>query len=77
MSNKAATLFLAGAVVAGGTLAMVYRDEVGPYAKSLLTLVSSTVAAEAAAQPAQMPVPQVPVADGVRRLCSWIDGVLG
>ncbi|MFU0506357.1 efflux RND transporter periplasmic adaptor subunit [Pseudaminobacter sp. NGMCC 1.201702] len=67
MSNKAATLFLAGAVVAGGTLAMVYRDEVGPYAKSLLTLVSSTVAAEAAAQPAQMPVPQVPVAEVITR----------
>ena len=32
MSNKAATLFLAGAVIAGGTLATVYRDEIGPYA---------------------------------------------
>jgi gold/copper resistance efflux system membrane fusion protein len=67
MSNKVATLFLAGAVIAGGTLATAYRDEVGPYAKSLLALVSSTAASKAAAQSAQMPVPQVPVAEVITR----------
>ncbi|WP_216331377.1 efflux RND transporter periplasmic adaptor subunit [Rhizobium sp. X9] len=67
MSNKAATLFLAGAVIAGGTLATVYRDEIGPYAKSVLALASSTAASEAVAQPAQMPVPQVPVAEVITR----------
>jgi gold/copper resistance efflux system membrane fusion protein len=67
MRNKIATLFLAGAITASGTLAAVYRDEVGPYAKSLLALVSSTAAPEAAAQPAQMPVPQVPVAEVITR----------
>ncbi|MFU0507841.1 efflux RND transporter periplasmic adaptor subunit [Pseudaminobacter sp. NGMCC 1.201702] len=67
MSNKVATLFLAGTVIAGGTLATAYRDEVGSYAKGLLALVSSTAASEAAAQPAQMPVPQVPVAEVITR----------
>ncbi|CAM5763040.1 efflux RND transporter periplasmic adaptor subunit [Bosea minatitlanensis] len=67
MSNKAAALFLAGAVIAGGTLAIVYRDEIGPYAKSVLALASSTAASEAVAQPAQMPVPQVPVAEVITR----------
>jgi gold/copper resistance efflux system membrane fusion protein len=67
MSNKAAALFLAGAVIAGSTAAAVYRDEVGPYAKSLLALVSSTAAPEAAAQPAQTPAPRVPVAEVVTR----------
>lgn len=67
MSNKSAKLLLAGVVVAGGTLAAVYSDEVRPYAKSFLALVSSAAAPEAAAQPAQMPLPQVPVAEVVMR----------
>lgn len=67
MSKKAATLFIAGTVIAGGTLTTVYRDDVGSYAKSLLALISSSAASEAAAQPAQMPVPQVPVAEVVTR----------
>ena len=67
MSKRVATLFLAGAAITGGTLATVYHDEVGPYAKTLLALVSPTVASEAAAQPAQMPAPRVPVAEVITR----------
>lgn len=67
MSNRTATLFLAGVVMAGGTLAAVYRDEVRPFGKNLLALASLSVASEAAAQPAQMPAPQVPVAEVVTR----------
>lgn len=65
MSKKAAALLLAGAVIAGGTF--VYRDEVRPYTSRLLALVSSTTMSQAAAQPGQMPVPQVPVAEVVMR----------
>lgn len=65
MKKKAATLLLAGVVIAGGTF--VYRDEVEPYTSRLLALVSSTAAPEAAAQPGEMPVPQVPVAEVVTR----------
>ena len=67
MNKKAAALLLAGAVIAGGTLAFVYRDEVEPYTSDLLALVSSTAASEAAAVPGEMPVPQVPVAEVVTR----------
>ncbi len=67
MSSKIATLLLAGTVIAGGTLAAVYRDAVGPYSKSILALVSSTTASEAIAQSAQMPDPQVPVAEVITR----------
>lgn len=67
MGNKAAIMFLAGVVIAGGTLVTAYRDEIGPYAKNLLALVSSTATPEAAAQPAQMAVPQVPVAEVITR----------
>jgi len=65
MKKKAATLLLAGVVIAGGTF--VYRDAMEPYASSLLALVSSTAVPEAAAQPGEMPVPQVPVAEVVLR----------
>ncbi len=65
MSKKAAALLLAGAVIAGGTF--VYRDEVRLYTGRLLALVSSTTMSQAAAQPGQMPVPQVPVAEVVMR----------
>lgn len=67
MSKKAATLFLAGAAIAGGTLSTVYRDDVGPSTKSLLALISSTAVSEAAAQSAQTPAPQVPVAEVITR----------
>lgn len=67
MSKKAATLFLAGVAVAGGTLAFFYGDETRPYTSRLLTLVSSTTVSKAAAQPGQMPVPKVPVAEVVTR----------
>jgi gold/copper resistance efflux system membrane fusion protein len=67
MSKRAATLFLAGAVIAGGALGTVYRDEAGPYAKSLLALISSTAVPRAAAQSSQMPAPRVPVAEVVTR----------
>lgn len=62
MSNRAAALFLAGAVIVGGTFYAVYRDDIEPYTQRFLSLVSS-----AAAQPAQMPAPQVPVAEVVTR----------
>ncbi len=65
MSNRTATLLLAGVVMAGGTLAAVYLDDVRSYGKNLLTI--AFVASEAAAQPAQMPVPQVPVAEVITR----------
>lgn len=68
MNKKAATLLLAGVVIAGGTLAFVYRDEAGSYTSRLLALVSSTAASEAAAQPGKKPVPQVPVAEVVTRM---------
>jgi gold/copper resistance efflux system membrane fusion protein len=67
MNKKAATLLLAGVVMAGGTLAFVYRDEVEPSTNRLLALVSSTVVSEAAAQSGEMPAPQVPVAEVVTR----------
>jgi gold/copper resistance efflux system membrane fusion protein len=67
MNKKAATLLLAGVVIAGGTLAFVYRDEVEPYSSRLLALVSSTAMPDAAAQPGEMPAPQVPVAEVVTR----------
>lgn len=67
MSIKSGKLFLAGVIVASGTLAAVYRDEAGPYAKKLLGDVASTAASESIAQPAQMPLPQVPVAEVVTR----------
>jgi len=68
MSNKASsTLLLAGAVIAAGTLAFVYRDDVGPYAGSLMALALSTGASEAAALPVEMPLPQVPVAEVITR----------
>ncbi|ERI14404.1 transporter [Ochrobactrum sp. EGD-AQ16] len=67
MSSKATTLFLAGAVIAGGTLGTVYRDEVRPYAEKLLALVSSAAVSQATAQSAQMPAPQVPVAEVITR----------
>ena len=60
MNKKAATLLLVGVVIAGGAFA--YRDEAGSYTSRLLALVSSTAASEAAAQPGEMPVPQVPEA---------------
>ncbi len=63
MSKKAAALRLVGAAIAVGTLAIIYREDIGPYTKGLMSLVSSTSASEAEAQPAQMPVPQVPVAE--------------
>ncbi len=66
MNKKTATLLLAGVVIAGGTLAFVYRDEAGSYT-SRLALVSLTAASEAAAQPSKKPVPQVPVAEVVTR----------
>ncbi|MBC2887468.1 efflux RND transporter periplasmic adaptor subunit [Ochrobactrum sp. CM-21-5] len=62
MSNKAAALFLASAVIVGGAFYAAYRDEIEPYTRNFLSLVSS-----AAAQPAQMPAPQVPVAEVVTR----------
>lgn len=62
MSNRAAALFTAGAVIVGGTFYAVYRDDIEPYTQRFLSLVSS-----AAAQPAQMPAPQVPVAEVVTR----------
>ncbi|QFQ86672.1 efflux RND transporter periplasmic adaptor subunit [Paracoccus kondratievae] len=67
MSSKATTLFLTGAVIAGGTLGTVYRDEVRPYAENLLALVSSTAVSQAAAQSAQTPAPQVTVAEIITR----------
>ncbi|WP_428424996.1 efflux RND transporter periplasmic adaptor subunit [Pararhizobium sp.] len=67
MNKKAATLLLAGVVIAGGTLAFVYRDEVEPYTNRLLALVSSTAVSKAAAQTGEMPAPQVPVAEVVTR----------
>nr|WP_048646304.1 efflux RND transporter periplasmic adaptor subunit [Nitratireductor soli] len=65
MSMKAATLLLAGVVIAGGTF--VYRDEVGAHTSRLLALVSSTAASEAAVQPGEMPAPQVLVAQVITR----------
>ncbi|WP_425286800.1 efflux RND transporter periplasmic adaptor subunit [Nitratireductor soli] len=62
---KAATLLLAGVVIAGGTF--VYRDEVGAHTSRLLALVSSTAASEAAVQPGEMPAPQVLVAQVITR----------
>ncbi|MBR7654430.1 efflux RND transporter periplasmic adaptor subunit [Brucella oryzae] len=61
MSNKAAALFLVGAIV-GGTFYAAYRDEIEPYTRNFLSLVSS-----ATAQPAQSPAPQVPVAEVITR----------
>lgn len=61
MSNKAAALFLVGAIV-GGTFYAAYRDEIEPYTRNFLSLVSS-----ATAQPAQPPAPQVPVAEVITR----------
>ncbi len=66
MTKKAATLLLAGAVIAGGTF--VYRNDVEPYTSRLLALVSSS---EAAAQPGEMPAPQVPVAEVVTRMVAF------
>lgn len=65
MNKKAAALFLVGVVIAGGAFA--YREEAGSYTSRLLALASSTAASEAAAQPGEMPVPQVPVAEVVTR----------
>lgn len=62
MSNKAAALFLAGALVVGGTIYAAYRDDIELYTRNFISLVSS-----ADAQPAQMPAPQVPVAEVVTR----------
>lgn len=62
MSNKAAALFLAGAVIAGGTLAIG-----GSGVGSLLALAASTVISEAVAQSTEMPVPRVPVAEVIAR----------
>jgi gold/copper resistance efflux system membrane fusion protein len=62
MSNKAAAFFLAGALVVGGTIYAAYRDDIEPYTRNFISLVSS-----ADAQPAQMPAPQVPVAEVVTR----------
>ncbi|KNY13761.1 transporter [Shinella sp. SUS2] len=68
MSNKASsTLLLAGVAIAAGTLAFVYRDDVGPYAGNLMALALSTGASEAAALPVEMPLPQVPVAEVITR----------
>ncbi len=67
MSSKATTLFLVGAVIAGGTLGTAYRNEVRPYAENLMALVSSAAVSQAAAQSAQMPAPEVPVAEVVTR----------
>ncbi|KQY13094.1 transporter [Rhizobium sp. Root73] len=67
MNKKAATLLLAGVVIAGGTLAFGYRDGVESSANRLLALVSSIVVSEAAAQSGEMPAPQVPVAEVVTR----------
>ncbi|MDL2201304.1 efflux RND transporter periplasmic adaptor subunit [Brucella intermedia] len=67
MSRKATTLLLVGAVIAGGTLGTVYRDEFEQYAAHLLARVSSAAVPQAAAQPAQMPAPQVPVAEVITR----------
>ena len=67
MSHKATTLMLVGAVVAGGTLGTVYREELEQYAENLLVRVSSATVPQAAAQPAQMPAPQVPVAEVITR----------
>ncbi|HUQ35480.1 MAG TPA: efflux RND transporter periplasmic adaptor subunit [Aestuariivirga sp.] len=66
MNKKAATLLLAGLVIAGGTLAFT-RDEVEPYTSRLLALLSSTDPSEATAQPGEMPVPPVTVAEVVTR----------
>ncbi len=62
MSNKAAALFLAGALVVGGTIYAAYRDDIELYTRNFMSLVSS-----ADAQPAQMPAPQVPVAEVITR----------
>lgn len=67
MNKKAAALLLAGLVVAGGTLAVVYRGDMVPYTSRLLGLVSSIVVADAAAQTGEIPAPQVPVAEVVTR----------
>ncbi|WP_439605450.1 efflux RND transporter periplasmic adaptor subunit [Shinella sp.] len=68
MSNKASsTLLLAGVAIAAGTLAFVYRDDIGPYAGNLMALALSTGASEAAALPVEMPLPQVPVAEVITR----------
>lgn len=67
MNKKAAALLLAGVVVAGGTLAVVYRGDMVPYTSRLLGLVSSIVVADAAAQTGEIPAPQVPVAEVVTR----------
>ncbi|PQA71970.1 efflux RND transporter periplasmic adaptor subunit [Brucella oryzae] len=61
MSNKAAALFLVGAIV-GGTFYAAYRDEIEPYTRNFLSLVSS-----ATAQPARPLAPQVPVAEVITR----------
>lgn len=67
MNKKAATLLLAGVIIAGGTIAFVTRDEARSSTSRLLALVSWTAASEAAAQPSKKPVPQVPVAEVVSR----------
>lgn len=67
MNKKAATLLLAGVVIAGGTLAFVYQDEVETYTNRLQALVSSTAVSEAVAQTGEIPAPQVPVAEVVTR----------
>ncbi|WP_266065278.1 efflux RND transporter periplasmic adaptor subunit [Brucella intermedia] len=67
MSSKVTTLFLTGAVIAGGTLGIVYRDEAKSHAENLLALVSSAAVSQAAAQSAQVPAPQVPVAEVITR----------
>lgn len=63
----AAALVLAGAVLAGGTFALVNRDEVASYAQTLLALGSSATASQAAAQPVQMPAVRVTVAAVISR----------
>ncbi|MEJ5021113.1 efflux RND transporter periplasmic adaptor subunit [Ochrobactrum vermis] len=65
MNKKAATLLLAGVVIAGGTF--VYRNEMQLNTSHLLALVSSAVMPEAVAQSGEMPAPKVPVAEVVTR----------
>ncbi|WP_439273358.1 efflux RND transporter periplasmic adaptor subunit [Pseudochrobactrum sp. HB0163] len=67
MSRKAATLLFAGTILAAGTFGAVYRDGIRQYAANLVTFVSSSVILQAAAQPAQMPAPQVSVAQVITR----------
>lgn len=65
MNKKAATLLLAGVVIAGSTF--VYRDDVKSYTSTLLALASSVAVSQAFAQQGEMPAPQVPVAEVITR----------